>query len=99
MQGSLIGTVASATTDSASHARSVSADAKDWEDAKIGVTNVLTMVYQHVNVQGKIMTGKCVSTPEVLDDGRLRLWEEWEWTSGGEGKGKSVVEEIEEGKQ
>lgn len=58
--------------------------------------NVLRMVYHHVNEKGEIMTGKCVSTPEVLEDGRLRLHEEWEWTSGGVGKGASVVEEVKE---
>jgi hypothetical protein len=57
--------------------------------------DVLKMVYHHVNDKGMVMTGRCTSTPEVLDDGRLRLHEEWEWTSGGVGKGESVVEEVE----
>jgi len=40
------------------------------------------------------MTGKCYSTPEVLVDGRIRLHEMWEWTSGDYSKGQSIVEEI-----
>ncbi|KPI38124.1 uncharacterized protein AB675_1043 [Cyphellophora attinorum] len=59
--------------------------------------NALRMVYHHVNDKGEVMTGRCTSTPEVLEDGRLRLHESWEWTSGGVGKGESVVEEIEGG--
>ena len=50
--------------------------------------------YGHVNASGELMTGECRSTPEVLPDGRLRLHEEWRWTSGDGSSGRSVVEEI-----
>ena len=50
--------------------------------------------YQHVNTSGELMTGECRTTPEVLPDGRLRLHEEWRWTSGDGSSGRSVVEEI-----
>lgn len=50
--------------------------------------------YQHVNSAGELMTGKCWSTPERLPDGRLRLRERWEWTSGDLSRGESVVEEV-----
>jgi hypothetical protein len=50
--------------------------------------------YAHVNAAGELMTGECRSTPEVLSDGRLRLNEEWRWTSGDRSSGRSVVEEI-----
>ena len=50
--------------------------------------------YAHVNASGGLMTGECRTTPEVLPDGRLRLHEEWRWTSGDESSGRSVVEEI-----
>lgn len=50
--------------------------------------------YQHVNAAGELMTGECRTTPEVLPDGRLRLNEEWRWTSGDLSSGRSVVEEI-----
>lgn len=58
-----------------------------------GHPHTLDARYQHVNVAGEIMTGRCKSTPEVLEDGRIRLHEEWQWTSGDLSKGKSVVEE------
>ena len=50
--------------------------------------------YAHVNASGGLMTGECRTTPEVLPDGRLRLHEEWRWTSGDRSSGRSVVEEI-----
>jgi len=50
--------------------------------------------YGHVNASGELMTGECRSTPEMLPDGRLRLHEEWRWTSGDGSSGRSVVEEI-----
>lgn len=50
--------------------------------------------YAHVNVSGELMTGECRSTPEALADGRIRLHEEWRWTSGDGSSGRSVVEEI-----
>ncbi|KAK5942151.1 hypothetical protein PMZ80_006106 [Knufia obscura] len=51
--------------------------------------------YEHINIRGELMTGKCKSTPELLGDGRLRLHEKWQWTSGDESCGESVVEEVE----
>ena len=54
----------------------------------------LDMRYQHLNVQGELMTGVCRSTPELLPDGRLRLHEKWRWTSGDLSSGESVVEET-----
>jgi hypothetical protein len=50
--------------------------------------------YAHVNASGDLMTGECRTTPEALPDGRLRLHEEWRWTSGDGSSGRSVVEEI-----
>ena len=52
--------------------------------------------YEHVNDSGELMTGKCKSTPELLDDGRIRLHEKWQWTSGDKSRGESVVEEVRE---
>jgi hypothetical protein len=50
--------------------------------------------YAHVNASGGLMTGECRTTPERLTDGRLRLHEDWRWTSGDGSSGRSVVEEI-----
>jgi hypothetical protein len=55
---------------------------------------ILDMRYQHLNQQGKLMTGVCRSTPEILPDGRIRLFEKWQWTCGDFSKGESVIEEV-----
>ncbi|MET0753304.1 MAG: n-acetylglutamate synthase [Pyrinomonadaceae bacterium] len=62
--------------------------------AKVLENNSLEMRYQHLNKKGALMTGKCVSTPEIMENGRIRLFENWQWTSGDFSKGSSVVEEI-----
>jgi hypothetical protein len=54
----------------------------------------LDMRYQQVATDGTLKGGRCISTPEVLHDGRLRLHESRNWTEGGEGSGTSVVEEM-----
>jgi hypothetical protein len=62
--------------------------------ATVDDEGVLDMRYHHVNAAGELMTGRCRSTPERLADGRLRLHEEWQWTSGDGSAGRSVVEEM-----
>lgn len=54
----------------------------------------LDMRYHQVNDRGELMTGVCRSNPEVLPDGRLRLHEEWRWTSGDGSIGSSLLEEV-----
>ncbi|MGG5576120.1 n-acetylglutamate synthase [Myroides sp. C15-4] len=54
----------------------------------------INMRYHQVNVQGDLMTGQCQSTPEVLENGKIRLHEVWEWTSGDQSKGTSIIEEV-----
>lgn len=58
------------------------------EDGKI------EMRYHQINRAGQLMAGKCHSIPEQLPDGRIRLHEKWQWTSGDESYGESVLEEI-----
>jgi len=53
----------------------------------------IDMRYHQVNLEGALMTGICISVPELLPDGRLRLHETWEWTSGDRSKGHSMLEE------
>ncbi len=62
--------------------------------AKVNEDGALDMRYQHVNVNGELMTGRCRSMPEVLAGGRLRLHESWQWTSGDCSEGRSTIEEI-----
>ena len=54
----------------------------------------IDMRYHKVNTNGQIMTGVCNSTPEILKNGKIRLHENWQWTSGDNSKGKSIIEEI-----
>lgn len=54
----------------------------------------LDMRDQHVSTAGDICTGRCVSRPELLDDGHVRLRETWQWTDGRTGSGTSIVEQV-----
>lgn len=54
----------------------------------------IEMRYHQVNTKGKLMTGVCFSTPEILSNGKIRLHENWEWTSGDKSKGQSILEEV-----
>ncbi len=62
--------------------------------ATVQPDNSLDMRYQHVNTRGELMTGICQSIPEWLADGRIRLHEQWQWTSGNCSMGRSVIEEV-----
>jgi hypothetical protein len=53
----------------------------------------IDMRYHQINKEGQLLTGKCISKPEILENGKIRLHENWEWTSGNETKGKSIIEE------
>ncbi|MFD2582141.1 n-acetylglutamate synthase [Pedobacter vanadiisoli] len=53
----------------------------------------IEMRYHQVNNQGELMTGICNSKPEQLANGKIRLHETWQWTSGDQSKGQSIIEE------
>jgi hypothetical protein len=53
----------------------------------------IDMRYHQVNENGELMTGICHSVPELLPNGKIRLHEQWEWTSGDRSKGQSIVDE------
>jgi len=55
---------------------------------------VIDMRYHQINSNGELMTGTCLSKPEVLENDRIRLHESWQWTSGDQSKGESILEEI-----
>ena len=46
-----------------------------------------------VNVRGELMIGQCLSTPELMSDGKLKLKEEWQWLCGDMSSGYSEVVE------
>lgn len=54
----------------------------------------IDMRYHQINKKGQLLTGKCLSKPELLNNGKIRLHETWEWTSGDESVGKSIIEEL-----
>jgi hypothetical protein len=63
----------------------------------IGVVDdngVIDLRYHQVNVRGELMTGVCHSVPELMNNGKIRLHETWQWTSGDKSKGQSIIEEL-----
>ncbi len=54
----------------------------------------IDMRYHQINSNNELMTGICKSIPEVLPNGKLRLHETWQWTSGDHSKGTSIIEEV-----
>jgi hypothetical protein len=56
-------------------------------------TGNIEMSYHQVNINDELMTGICISKPEILENGKIRLHENWEWTSGDKSKGTSIIEE------
>jgi hypothetical protein len=59
----------------------------------VDASGKIEMRYHQVNDQDELMTGICISTPEILEKGKIRLHENWEWTSGDYSKGSSIIEE------
>ena len=54
----------------------------------------INMRYHQVNEKGVLMTGICKSKPELLPNGKIRLHENWNWTSSDKSNGISILEEI-----
>jgi len=61
---------------------------------RVNEDNSLFFLYHHLDEHQNLRSGCCYSRPEMLPDGRIRLYEDWEWTHGGSGEGSSIVEEI-----
>ncbi len=53
----------------------------------------IEMRYHQINDKGELMTGICISKPERSPGGKIRLHENWEWTSGDKSTGQSIIEE------
>ncbi len=63
----------------------------------IGLVNdegIIDMRYHQINKNEVLMTGICISKPEIDANGKIRLHETWQWTSGDASKGNSILEEI-----
>ncbi|MEN2280633.1 n-acetylglutamate synthase [Algoriphagus sp. SE2] len=73
------------------------AGGKIIEGHLIGLVNdkgEIDMSYHQINTSGELMTGICKSIPEIMENGKIRLHESWQWTSGDKSKGESILEEI-----
>jgi hypothetical protein len=55
--------------------------------------DTIEMCYHQVNHNDILMTGNCISKPEILSNGKIRLHEKWKWTSGDKSEGESIIEE------
>lgn len=53
----------------------------------------IEMRYHQINLNNDLMTGICISKPEILPNGKIRLHEKWKWTSGDKSEGESTIEE------
>lgn len=62
--------------------------------AKVDSDGNLAMSYHHINDQQQLMSGKCRSRPEIMDNGKLRMHEQWQWTCHDQSSGVSIVEEL-----
>ncbi|ARE75612.1 hypothetical protein OG373_20220 [Streptomyces avidinii] len=54
----------------------------------------LEFAYTMVLADGEVIAGRCWSTPEFLDDGRIRLNERWERYGAHSDSGESALEEV-----
>ena len=54
----------------------------------------LDFVYHHMNCDMQVKTGKCHSVPTILEDGKIELSEQWEWTNGDCSKGVTLLSEV-----
>lgn len=61
---------------------------------RVDVNGTIHMSYQHWNKDNEFRAGVCISTPERLPNGKIRLHESWEWTNGIQGRGQSIIEEL-----
>ncbi|QJR80438.1 n-acetylglutamate synthase [Alteromonas pelagimontana] len=62
--------------------------------AKVLPNGELDMRYHHINKAGELMLGRCLSTSELLPNGRLKFRESGQWLSGDMSSGYSEIEEI-----
>jgi hypothetical protein len=52
--------------------------------------------YLQMDTQGQLHQGTSKSSTELLNDGRVVLYENWEWTGDKKGSGSSIIEEVKE---
>ncbi|WP_245595218.1 n-acetylglutamate synthase [Fictibacillus gelatini] len=63
----------------------------------VGIVNAdgsLQFRYHHINQRFQLRSGTCTSTFQMLRDGRLRLYEKWNWLDEDRAEGESILEEV-----
>lgn len=53
----------------------------------------LDFYYEHINIRNEIRVGTCHSIPQINDNGKIELHEEWQWINGDCSTGSSIVVE------
>lgn len=61
---------------------------KQLEDGKFD------FVYHHINISGELKIGKCLSSATLLDNDKIKLFEEWQWLCDDLSVGTSELIEI-----
>ncbi|EGY51927.1 homoserine kinase [Neisseria shayeganii 871] len=61
---------------------------------RMSTADTFEFTYQHLNRAWQSRSGRCRSRIERQADGRLRLYESWQWTDGSGSGGESVLEEC-----
>jgi len=51
-------------------------------------------IYHHINKEGKLKLGKCLSHAILLEDGRIKLLEKWQWLCDDMSCGESELIEV-----
>ena len=54
----------------------------------------IQMSYHQINNSYELQSGTCLSIPEIMPNGKIRLHETWQWTSGDKSTGTSILEEL-----
>lgn len=47
--------------------------------------------YHHINGKGQVQISKRHSIPEILSNGKLKLYEKWQWFNGDKPFGSSIL--------
>lgn len=54
----------------------------------------INMSYHQIHRDKSFSSGVCVSRSEILANGKIKLYESWNWTTGDCSKGESILIEI-----
>jgi hypothetical protein len=73
------------------------ADKKILHGHLIGIVKedgTIDLSYHQINDKHELKTGLCNSRPEMMPNGKIRIHENWRWTSGDLSEGTSMLEEV-----